>query len=810
MSKKVVTLGKCFVTVLLALMLALGGAGLFGKPSVNTASADTAYYYAFAGDKILGNIQDKQTAYIYYGYDPNRQSPIKWRILSNNAVIDETQTPQTQGGIMLWLDSKIYLTATAQDDYKKTYNEADKATTLTTSQLKNTFWYLSRMRSFLNGYEQYAHQGGLKNTPENFAETYFGTKELAAMHNTVLNTVGFAGTQNANYLKTKGNPYITDPQVSFGAGKQDGRAVLGTNSSEYAIFETTTDKLFLLDYDDVFNTEYGFDVHPLGAGYSGDEDGFYYGGTLSGMIGGNAVNDFPDYALRNAGRNSSSAHIAKVNTGGKYVTQTDIQEEMAVRPAFNIDHSKVMLAVAPNVGTSVGGWTQYIQTTEQSNPAYKMYLKDTDITDTVTGINYAHGKITLDYPANTSCGKVNVTLCDADGNVHYGTSAPTDASGNTVIVVPYDIISANEGKTFTVKAFLSTDNGGNAVEYAGAETSTNITMVVNVIDLPVTVSPPLEFVYNGTARQATEFISNYNVIKDDVVISGDTATDVGNYVMEITLNTDCKWTTDTRETISVGWQITPKELTVVWSDLSFVYDGQPHAPTATADTGITGITCTIMVSGQQTDAGTYTATAGTANGNFTLTNTMEEFTITPKAIAVTWTNLTFGYDGASHAPTASAATGITGVTCAVTVSGEQTNAGTYTATASTTNTNFTLTNMSTTFAITPKQASSLTVECEASYVYTGSAITPVIVKDGSVTLAIGTDYDVTYTDNTDVGTAGYEITFKGNYSGTASGSFEITEQPYSITNAITVTALIVVLVICLISIFKIVKLYRKW
>lgn len=63
---------------------------------------------------------------------------------------------------------------------------------------------------------------------------------------------------------------------------------------------------------------------------------------------------------------------------------------------------------------------------------------------------------------------------------------------------------------------------------------------------------------------------------------------------------------------------------------------------------------------------------------------------------------------------------------------------------------------------------------ENSYVYTGSAIEPsVVVKDGDDTLVEGTDYDVAYSDNTNVGTATVTITFKGNYSGTVEKTFEI-------------------------------------
>ena len=58
--------------------------------------------------------------------------------------------------------------------------------------------------------------------------------------------------------------------------------------------------------------------------------------------------------------------------------------------------------------------------------------------------------------------------------------------------------------------------------------------------------------------------------------------------------------------------------------------------------------------------------------------------------------------------------------------------------------------------------------------FTGSAIEPeIIVTDGEKTLTLGTDYTVSYSDNTNVGTAKATITGKGNYSGTVEKTFTI-------------------------------------
>ena len=61
-----------------------------------------------------------------------------------------------------------------------------------------------------------------------------------------------------------------------------------------------------------------------------------------------------------------------------------------------------------------------------------------------------------------------------------------------------------------------------------------------------------------------------------------------------------------------------------------------------------------------------------------------------------------------------------------------------------------------------------------SYVYDGKAKTPAVtVKDGSKTLANGTDYTVSYSSNVNAGTATVTITGKGNYKNSKSLTFKI-------------------------------------
>lgn len=69
-----------------------------------------------------------------------------------------------------------------------------------------------------------------------------------------------------------------------------------------------------------------------------------------------------------------------------------------------------------------------------------------------------------------------------------------------------------------------------------------------------------------------------------------------------------------------------------------------------------------------------------------------------------------------------------------------------------------------------------------STTYTGSAKKPnVTVKDGDYTLVEGKDYTVTYSNNTNAGTATVTVTGKGNYTGSASKNFTINKASRYVT-----------------------------
>ena len=87
--------------------------------------------------------------------------------------------------------------------------------------------------------------------------------------------------------------------------------------------------------------------------------------------------------------------------------------------------------------------------------------------------------------------------------------------------------------------------------------------------------------------------------------------------------------------------------------------------------------------------------------------------------------------------------------------------------------------VSKTFTINPKTLGleDITISEIAAQTYTGAAIEPTFtVKYGVTTLTLGTDYTVSYSDNTNVGKAKATVSLKGNYLGSATTKFTITTK----------------------------------
>ena len=211
---------------------------------------------------------------------------------------------------------------------------------------------------------------------------------------------------------------------------------------------------------------------------------------------------------------------------------------------------------------------------------------------------------------------------------------------------------------------------------------------------------------------------------------------------------------------------------------SYTYTGSPITPTCfVADGNLMDESDYTVEYADNTNAGVATVTVS-GQGNYTGTIS-KTFTIAPKNLTdemVQPITGTFTYNGQVHTPAVTVMDGETilekDTDYSVSYS-DNTNAGVATVTVSGQG-NYTGT-ISKTFTIAPKDlADEMVQPITDTFTYNGQAHTPAVtVMDGETILMKDTDYSVSYSDNTNAGTASITVTGQDNYTGTVHTSFII-------------------------------------
>lgn len=184
-----------------------------------------------------------------------------------------------------------------------------------------------------------------------------------------------------------------------------------------------------------------------------------------------------------------------------------------------------------------------------------------------------------------------------------------------------------------------------------------------------------------------------------------------------------------------AYKIEPKKVEVVWTGNEFTYNGKLQAPTASInDSDLIGDdTCVIDVKNKQVNKGPYTAIAALSNDNYSAKNVTFNYVINPKGVDLVWSGNKFTYNGKSQAPTASVKAGdlFGDDRCVIDVKGGQINVGSYTATATLTNNNYTIASNATFgFVINPKSITFTWTDDVLTY--NGSKQAPKAIASGVV------------------------------------------------------------------------------
>lgn len=291
------------------------------------------------------------------------------------------------------------------------------------------------------------------------------------------------------------------------------------------------------------------------------------------------------------------------------------------------------------------------------------------------------------------------------------------------------------------------------------------------------------FIYNGKNQAPTVEVRDGTALKtSDYVITNNGGVNQGTYHAIVTATGNYSGEFDYPYVIAKrnieGAKVTLYELE------SYVYDGKAKKPgvkeVAFGEDVIPTAGYAVTYS-NNIDAGTATVTV-TGQGNYTGTLTAE-FTIERKTLTadmIVLSNEEYVYNGTTQKPVVVLMNGDTEMVLDTdyTLTNEGgVSVGKYDVIA---NGKGNYNGMATKqFSIISKGIGSFEVTLSTEQVvYTGSEHRPTVtVKDGDKTLTPGSEYSVSYTDNTNAGTATVTITGQGEYSGTTTKTFIIKPKP---------------------------------
>ena len=394
---------------------------------------------------------------------------------------------------------------------------------------------------------------------------------------------------------------------------------------------------------------------------------------------------------------------------------------------------------------------------------------------------------------------ITVTL-DQNSFVYDGTAKAlevTVAFGSTTLVEGTDYTLSGNTATNVDSYTLTVTGKGN---YSGTTTTgwkitkAPITPVVTIANAVYgeTLNPSI------TSGNPGNGAVTYTYYSDEACTTEVTPKDVGTYYVKAAVAQTDNYQSGTSNAVS--FQITKKALTIKAKDKTIIYGDAPANDGVTYGGFVNGETESVLDGTLAYDysysrygnVGDYTITPkGLTSGNYDITFEQGTLTVQQKEIGISWGSTTLSYTGKAQAPTATATGLENNDECIITVTGQQTNVGNYTATASSlSNGNYKLPqSVTTTFSIAKKEVTITGTTVAASKAYDGTT-TAEITSNGT----LSANYDG---DNLTIvsGSAAYgtekvgenkDVTFSGfSLGGSAAGNYTLTAQPASVKASIT-------------------------
>ncbi|MDE6614447.1 MAG: hypothetical protein K2K24_02955, partial [Clostridia bacterium] len=405
------------------------------------------------------------------------------------------------------------------------------------------FWSTSKIRAMLNGGKYYygssakADPDSTKDVDSNsvYYNKLFVTNEKSSIVKSTtydtknygfdtshsspkFYTTGIIGTGNGMYIETNIDTMKTR------ATNCSGKISITGSGTNRGVKEETSDYLFLLDYYDINNPDFGM-----------GDDGTTYASkvassaSISWSLNSNGYPSYYDansvtseyllgtnYWLRPAGRSTTASALFVYLSG--FVTYGNVGNELGVRPAFNFKSENVVYATASSNGRN--NTFAAVNSYTDSKPAYKVYMK----TDSYT--TYSDVKITvkddkLSVEKSSASGSAIILLADKSGSgkVEYQATANFNGSGVATATLPTNVNPRDYSITV-----LFTDGTARGVNYSESIKGSYTVSGHTIVPQESSVTTKYKYISDGDVSFDLENVYDKNIVDNsawvDITIEG--------------------------------------------------------------------------------------------------------------------------------------------------------------------------------------------------------------------------------------------------------------------------------------------------
>ena len=391
-------------------------------------------------------------------------------------------------------------------------------------------------------------------------------------------------------------------------------------------------------------------------------------------------------------------------------------------------------------------------------------------------ITYKKGNdILKTAPTDAGTYTANITLDGATASVKYTIAKAVPKVEDFTFAAPKDLVYNGQAKSAEVKAKDSVKGMGNiTVKYYQSETEVE----------PINAG---RYIVKISVEEGTNYATATDLKIGELTISGDTLPEGTGTDKSVTIrynDTEVKTYTYTDFGFTAAGTFAVKGS--VTEGTSLLATGYPKFESNGVQVKLaTG----LSLDGSEKKVVipmTFTPNGGNyKHKEVTLTITLADKVTDTKTMTVTQKDFVYGEEtvnpqitGVEGTPTFTYKSDKAG---AAESSEKPTDAGKYTVTA-VLNTADTIYTASADFEIMAKSISGATVDAITGLAYNGTAHTPTpAVKMGSTALANATDYTLSYSENTNAGTATMTVTGRGNYTGAETVNFDIGQATLTVT-----------------------------